>query len=525
MVNVNSGDTLELGDGDTLEIGDYEIYYNSQEDRWEVKNSVSKRSDGDIHGADYINGKVGDKALSFNSDGKVIDVFNGEGDYVQVGGAGKSNIKAPLTISTWVWVGQDHNLGGSIGEFDPIGKYDGDGYIFRHYEGGLEFWFDGTGHTSKNYSPNREEWIHWAVVWDGSTIEYYTNGTSLDTVNTNDSITESDVGLKLMQRGDNAYFAQGRIDDVRIYDRALSSSEVTALYNYGNDGSSMPPTDGLVAHYDFEQPEDPNTAVDTSTITHVPKNSSGSLFPTDLGDVLQGKALADDGNIYDSVQTAVDNATGYVFIGPGTFNESVTVSTAGMMIEGSGYDTRIDGGTTGHAIDIQAANVTVQDLSVKTTSGGGNNYDGLNGNSNSIIQNIGCTESSRLGLTTGKESIISDCRIGTNVEGSGVVAGNKSVVKSCVLNSPGFVGILANSHDCVISSNLVNGTDGSHGINADADCVIIGNRIHSAGDDGIRNTSNDVIMANNRISDSGGSNITDTGSGTVKDDNLKGSAN
>jgi hypothetical protein len=55
--------------------------------------------------------------------------------------------------------------------------------------------------------------------------------------------------------------------------------------------------------------------------------------------------------------------------------------------------------------------------------------------------------------------------------------------------------------------------------------VIIGNRIHSAGDDGIRNTSNDVIMANNRISDSGGSNITDTGSGTVKDDNLKGSAN
>jgi hypothetical protein len=31
MVNINSGDTLELGDGDTLEIGDYEIYYKSHD--------------------------------------------------------------------------------------------------------------------------------------------------------------------------------------------------------------------------------------------------------------------------------------------------------------------------------------------------------------------------------------------------------------------------------------------------------------------------------------------------------------
>jgi len=98
-------------------------------------------------------------------------------------------------------------------------------------------------------------------------------------------------------------------------------------------------------------------------VASVPKNQSGSLFPTDFADALAGQALADDGNLYSSVQTAVDNATGWVFVGPGTFNENVTISTQGLTLEGCGYDTLIDGGTIGSAITLSAADITVKNSS------------------------------------------------------------------------------------------------------------------------------------------------------------------
>ena len=47
-------------------------------------------------------------------------------------------------------------------------------------------------------------------------------------------------------------YYDGSIDQVLFYDKALSSSEVSALYNSGS-GTSTPSTTNLVAHYDFEQ--------------------------------------------------------------------------------------------------------------------------------------------------------------------------------------------------------------------------------------------------------------------------------
>jgi parallel beta-helix repeat protein len=287
----------------------------------------------------------------------------------------------------------------------------------------------------------------------------------------------------------------------------------------------------LVAHYDFEQPEDPSTAVDTSTITHVPKNSSGSLFPTDLGDVLQGKALADDGNIYDSVQTAVDNASGYVFIGPGTFNESVTVSTDGMMIEGSGYDTLIDGGTSGDAVRVEADDIIVSDIAVRTNPNSGNSYKGVYSNANNLkFDSIIVTDSDSTGMDiNGSDIVISNCTIessdhdGINYQGSGPNA----IIYNCRIES-GVVnkGIQCYSSDDVIVSNCVVIGTGNAGIETRFDSITIGNRVHNVSDSGIEVASgDDSIVANNRVSDSTSSDIRDSDGTSLLDDNLTGSAN
>jgi len=47
--------------------------------------------------------------------------------------------------------------------------------------------------------------------------------------------------------------------------------------------------------------------------------SAGGKFEQALSN---GEVLADDGTLYSSIQTAENNASDYVFVGPGTFNES-----------------------------------------------------------------------------------------------------------------------------------------------------------------------------------------------------------
>ncbi len=104
------------------------------------------------------------------------------------------------------------------------------------------------------------QWHHVASVYPGGgelgTVIHYVDGVaelaggnnaSTQAVNTNNTTADPvTVGRRTQGAADN-YF-DGAMDDVRIYDRALSDVEVAALF----DGAA-PPTDGLVLYYDFEE--------------------------------------------------------------------------------------------------------------------------------------------------------------------------------------------------------------------------------------------------------------------------------
>jgi hypothetical protein len=95
--------------------------------------------------------------------------------------------------------------------------------------------------------------------------------------------------------------------------------------------------------------------------------------------IQHGKVWADNGEMYESVQNAVDNASAYVFVGVGTFNESVSISTNGLSVVGCGNPaTVINGGTTGPGIDITASDVDIRTLQAATASGGGSSNPAIN---------------------------------------------------------------------------------------------------------------------------------------------------
>lgn len=119
-----------------------------------------------------------------------------------------------------------------------------------------------------------------------------------------------------------------------------------------------------------------------------------------------GKAWADNGQLYDTVQSAVDNASDTVLVGPGIFAENVDISTT-ITLTGSGVGTVIDGGTSDAAISITSGtDITVKSLAAKTTAGQGNGHDGIiiTADGGATIHDVWILAADRRAITLGSAS-------------------------------------------------------------------------------------------------------------------------
>ena len=94
-----------------------------------------------------------------------------------------------------------------------------------------------------NYSLNAintipwDSWFHAVMVYDGSTLKEYINGTlggERNASGTLKTITSLNIGKCLDYYESFSYF-KGKIDDIRIYNRALSEAEIQLLYSEKED--------------------------------------------------------------------------------------------------------------------------------------------------------------------------------------------------------------------------------------------------------------------------------------------------
>ena len=89
----------------------------------------------------------------------------------------------------------------------------------------------GIGSTTVNNAVTltRSSWYHVALVWDAGAYTLYVNGTSVKTGSFGSlvSLSAADIGNK----GESTYNQSfhGLMDDVMIYDRALTAEEIAAL--------------------------------------------------------------------------------------------------------------------------------------------------------------------------------------------------------------------------------------------------------------------------------------------------------
>jgi hypothetical protein len=162
--------------------------------------------------------------------------FNGVGDYVEIPKVPKLYIPGPFTVAGWL---NPTALPKSEWGMYAVSDYSADGglctFSVRVMSTGAVQFFWQTDKVERSIAMSSGclppgAWTHVAGVWDGTVKTVYINGVP-DGV-CKDPQPRPDVGgnVAIGRPGSfNGLYFNGRIDDVRIYGRALLSPEIRAL--------------------------------------------------------------------------------------------------------------------------------------------------------------------------------------------------------------------------------------------------------------------------------------------------------
>ena len=140
---------------------------------------------------------------------------------------------------------------------------------------------DGSISTSAIWTSS--EWQHLVVTYDGTTGKIYRNGIQVATgsLTANSSTATYNARLGFSANGNDNRF-HGKMSQALVYNDALTSTEVTALYNNGTPTAS-PSTSGLISWYKLDGNANDSHGSNNGTNTGV---SFGSEMPNilDSGD-------------------------------------------------------------------------------------------------------------------------------------------------------------------------------------------------------------------------------------------------
>ncbi len=147
------------------------------------------------------------------------------------------NDEGPFIVNKWFFA-----LGGGVLEF-----------VFSSPSIGDHFLIFGP------FSPSLNQWYHLAVVRNGNTFTAFANGTPVGSVADTAAIPNPNASLTIGQ-AESLGFVNGRLDEVTIYNRALTQVELQSIVDAGTVGKCKP----LPAVTEFVSP---SRGGDTGTVT------------------------------------------------------------------------------------------------------------------------------------------------------------------------------------------------------------------------------------------------------------------
>ncbi len=166
--------------------------------------------------------------------------FDGSDDYVEIDTLDpiEDSSTSDFTFSGWM------KMEGSTGNVQQLFETptDNGGEVYLETDGNTPFTMQfhitddsGTDHMIDT-SPQTfdvDEWHHFAATYDGSTQKLYVDGSQVASTSWSGTFTMTETAEKKVLGIDNDLTIQpfdGKFDEIRIYDRALTGAEVNHLY-------------------------------------------------------------------------------------------------------------------------------------------------------------------------------------------------------------------------------------------------------------------------------------------------------
>ena len=158
------------------------------------------------------------------------------------------------SISLWTKIDADHQTGSILAKWDN--SFDAYPYVIRcdnvngkfrvysaSWDGDDQFIANVVNSENDGLLLEPDQYYHISVIYQSGTKFLYVNGQLIDTNSTSQGSITNNHNLYLGRRGvrDDRFF-KGYMDEIRIYNRAISDTEILDLYQDGID---------LVAHYPF----------------------------------------------------------------------------------------------------------------------------------------------------------------------------------------------------------------------------------------------------------------------------------
>jgi parallel beta-helix repeat protein len=267
--------------------------------------------------------------------------FDGANDYINTATLGSGMFSSDSTISVWVKSNVDTGSYTNI-----LSQGIGGEALWQLGFNGGQWVFYGNDVSSAMYSDyiTAGLWYHIVIVQNETNLYMYVNGTQVDSDPVSTTGNGEDLNIGSMNQND--YFFNGTIDEIRVYNRALSPDEIAAMYNSTStnyiDNQTRISTDSsgnynytfnassTAGNYQIKVNTTYNNNIGENTATLRVGSDSCSCPGTGTDWLID---MADSCNITSNC----DLTTGYLnFTGAGYVRFNATVSCTNMQRPGSG---------------------------------------------------------------------------------------------------------------------------------------------------------------------------------------------
>ena len=195
-------------------------------DSWGENGGIDRTSSG------YQSGAIGNYAKQ----------FDGNSDRVVIPHSTSLQFESEISISAWTyWAGGgDNNMRVLTKRTNPLTResYGLAKDQFLNKDDSLAFRLYVDGEFSTVDSPNpmpTNVWVHWVGTWDGTTQRLYKNGNEVASKQATGTLVQNNDNLGIGGRGDGENdWWKGALDDIQLYSKSLSASEVSNLFKAGH---------------------------------------------------------------------------------------------------------------------------------------------------------------------------------------------------------------------------------------------------------------------------------------------------